>query len=182
MANRDMSPFLSTSDRANVFGIDVEFISQHLTVFRALKNYSNRFFIKARIGSVLSSSLTVLLDFVGHVFGLSSEEQMGRIHARRIVATMKNTESFRNRSVGESPAKSMDSNRLLGLGVHYLSIPMLGSTSGPDPAFLPASFFDLYPEAFRDRLSFSHEHLHACDRGRSGLNPAPVPFILAEAA
>lgn len=107
--------------------------------------------------------LTPLGNLVCHVVGVGSKEQMLRIHARSVIAPMKNadavmTGSSRRDSMDETPRNPVSKNPLLPDPKPAVSVP--NDLSRPGPAPVCSASIDLAPEARdRARIVFSHGDL-----------------------
>ena len=101
------------------------------------------------------SSEIYLSSFFDHILGIvrfGPQKQMSRIHTRGIVATMKNTQSFWNRSVVDFPRHSMGEpsfSILTGL-IYFIrqqqSVPLFISECRPNPTTI--GLMDFGPESF----------------------------------
>lgn len=141
---------------------------------------SNQFFRQDRFGVSLSEVVTSLRDAILRIFLRGPEFQMAWIDAGSYIAGMKNNLPFWHRAIGQDPSYAV---RPLGYLAAEFPVSAVVGEGKPHPTLVRGTDSDLAPEAFGDKLGFSHEHLLcACDRDRCGLDAVAVPFILAEAA
>lgn len=96
--------------------------------------------------SLARSSGSALSPHVGRVHGGSSEKQVRGIHARRVIAAVKDRLAFRDRSYREFPCDPMGT-ALIELPVARRLIP--GCL--PFPAVARVTLVDFLPEAFSYR-------------------------------
>lgn len=109
---------------------------------------------------------------VSHVFGLSSEKQVSRIDAFRVIATVEDALSLRNGAVFEFPCDSMSGPGMAELPANAkTSIAPVSGRSCPFPARLSLS--DFRPKTFGNRGRFRssfHPHNIAKSTGFSMRN------------
>lgn len=77
------------------------------------------------------SVVPVLVNLVGHVFDGSSEKEMGRPHAGRVVAAVENVFVVRDRSVIENPRGTMRSDS--ATAQDGVPVPTRVHCAGPHP-------------------------------------------------
>lgn len=81
-------------------------------------------------------------DHVGVVVGVRPEEQVGRVHAGRVVAGVEDLEAGRDRTVGQLPGETVGENR--PSIDPDLAVAVAGRGTSPQPA--PSSFLNLRPK------------------------------------
>lgn len=104
--------------------------------------------LRCQFGRTISS----LKSHVDSVVRISSFEQMIRIYARRIIATVKNSNTFWNRTIVNFPGNPMGSYWSPRRSVHNLAVPL---RCGCDPQPAIRSFFYVLPESFFRGVDFS---------------------------
>lgn len=92
---------------------------------------------------------TPFLPHVVMVVSRSSEEQMIRPYARRVVASVQYPQAVGNRAVMQFPGNSRAANSFAVAS--HLTVPTLIVGSGPDPA--PLALADVAPKAICQRLA-----------------------------
>lgn len=107
----------------------------HLSYFRDLLRREARLLLPA------------LAYHVGHILGICAEKQMGRVHAKRVVAVgtvVANKQAVGDRSIMEFVRESMSKRHMFA----YLQLPVtMRSTGIPYPASLIGALVNLVPEA-----------------------------------
>lgn len=101
----------------------------------------------------LGPGCTALCNFVIHIIKPASEKVVCWITARRVVAFVKQANSFWHRfSSGEFPSHAMREN---ALSLYIDSSISVDSASNPRPAIIWTAFFNLLPKTIRQWNSFS---------------------------
>ncbi len=89
---------------------------------------------------------------VAHVLAVRTGNEMRRIHAWRIVASVKNIESLRNGAVSQFPRQPMSADRALAAFRSPVASPR--DTPTPKPTFFRRKHIDTAPKSNRDWLPF----------------------------
>ncbi len=89
------------------------------------------------------------VEAIPHIIGLSTEEKMSGIDARRVVAFVENPESIRDGTKVDFPRDAVGFQR--GFSVCGRDVPVsAGGTSCPFPTPTDRSFVDFRPKSFFD--------------------------------
>lgn len=115
-----------------------------------------------------------LLGSILRVIGLSTEEQMGRIHAGRIIAAVKDSNAFRDRPVSQGPCEPVGKNHAVFPRM-YSAISRFRNPASPRPA-LAFDHLDLRPKSSLYGLAWPG------DRGRPANDLAPTPHRAGKAS
>ncbi len=94
--------------------------------------------------------------FLYHVYGVvvrCAKKQMGRIHARRIVASMTHIHAFGYGAVMDFPRQAMGTNNALLPANTENTITTVRLCTGPNPTGI--RLLDILPEAFSQGSNFS---------------------------
>lgn len=153
----DVLPILPHNNVVNTPRADAKHPSEAvLAVISSCEPLANFYhFFRSQLGnwvflagraSVAASSLVL---HVPHVVGLGSKEKMCRVYARRVVASVTNKQSFRNRPVVYQPRCAMRANRVFSSdSLRNVAVTSGCFTTNPQPA--PVAFLDLFPEPIRE--------------------------------
>jgi hypothetical protein len=104
----------------------------------ARSNFQNFSLCKlgSAVGSPKQAVLAALGDLIRNVVGICSKEQMSRIYAELVIATMTDMQIVRDRAVKYLKRDAMGALRLRAY--HYLTVP-LGRAGKPVPALVRTS-------------------------------------------
>ena len=149
---RPTQPFDDPMDRLHGQSI---FISNHLECHDStnilMTNGQYNFVCQfcSTIGHAFRSIVVRLTAFLAHVsmiIGRCSSEQMCRIAARRIVASMTDEFTFCNRPIGQFKCNAMSAKQLVSISAHA-SISSIIDIRLPFPAFIGFSALNTRPES-----------------------------------
>jgi hypothetical protein len=101
--------------------------------------------LRTAVSNPAQAMLAVLGDLICCVVGVRSEEQVRRIYAKLVVASMTDVQIVRDRSMEYLKRNAMGALRLLA--DHYLTIP-LGRAGKPIPALILTSGRGLRQQPF----------------------------------
>lgn len=139
-----MIPSTSIYDSGNRSFVHFVFLTKLIPQFRFCPPYFSD--LNDRKLSISNESLTTLLNHVGRIVFGSSKKQMIRIHARWIVAMVKNKHSFWYGASVKYPTCSMGGYLARFFARRNIAIPVPIFSASPSPAFW--SFLNLAKKSF----------------------------------
>lgn len=158
-----MLPVSSTQDSTNCLLRHTEFLGEHasrdLVPQIPSTDLENLYFCQDRSSTVFPPSLSRLAHFVLNVVAIRPEEQVFRVDAARIIASVKNMHPRRDRSVDYLPRHTMRSTGLPLDGDR--PVPLWRSMSSPFPARRIRVLIDLSKEPcsqWRISLPSANDH------------------------
>lgn len=89
---------------------------------------------------------TLLFGLVSHVVGVCSKEEMSRVDARRVVASVQDLEVIRDSAVYDDPCTARGTHVLAFDGESTVTLTV--AECQPRPAFVFSFAFDFRPESF----------------------------------
>jgi hypothetical protein len=154
----DVSPPLTDDNFSDSRSVHLEFLADKSMRFARARQGSYFFDIYTpQNGVAIVFAVMIVAAFfrlIVRVVSISSKEQMVGMHARRIVASVKNGQTIGNCSTMQHPRNSMRQRHSFGIG--NSAIPGRESGCGPSPARAEfsamfgdrTSLIDFYPKSF----------------------------------